>query len=347
MTFITRGKSNVWIQRIKNPLRLLNYIGLKLSYIFKWKKIPFYPLYIDVEPNNNCNFKCQHCQVTYWSKERIHLDKNSFSRILDQFPYLEKVKLQGMGEPLLNKQLISMLKLGEKHGLSMNFISNGSLCNQKIAEQLAQLNNTSITFSIDGATAETFESIRIGGKFEEIRKNIQNLNRIRSGKKQPMLSVYAVVTNKNIYEVSQIVKLASDLGVDCITLQPFLSDWGKKEMKEYNNSIKANLNSKQLTSTLAEAKEIARENQIDFDINRGDFYSKQKKCPWAWKSTYISSDGDVVPCCILADSDTVKMGNVFEEDFAKIWNSEKYQDFRERIRTHNLPNYCENCYLKE
>lgn len=345
MAFLTKGKLNLWMQRVKNPLKLWNYIGIKLSYIFKWKKIPFYPFFIDVEPNNNCNFKCQHCQVTHWDKEKVHLDENSFSRILDQFPYLEQVKLQGMGEPLLNKQFIPMLNLGNKHGLSMSFTSNASLCNQKVAEQLVQLNNTSITFSLDGATAETFESIRIGGRFEQIKKNIQNLSRIRNGKKQPTLSIWTVVTDKNIHELPQLVKLASDLGVDDITLQLFLSDWGKNTIKEYNNSIKPNLNSKQLTATLAEAKEIADNNKIDLNIKHNDFYSKQNKCPWAWKNTYISSNGDVVPCCILADSDTVKMGNVFEEDFAKIWNSEKYQDFRERIRTHDVPSYCKNCYL--
>lgn len=346
MAFLTKTKLDIWVRRLKNPLRLWNYIGLKLSYIFKWNSMPFYPFYVDVEPNNNCNFKCQHCHVTYWDKERIHLDEKSWLHILHQFPYLEEVRLQGMGEPLLNKQFISMLNFGEKHGLLMSFTSNGSLCNQKIAEQLVQLKNTSITFSIDGATAETFESIRIGGKFEQIQKNIQNLNRIRSDKKQPTLSVWTVVTKKNIHELPQIVKLASDLGVDCITLQLFLSDWGKDEMKEYNSSIRTNLNSQQLSSTLAKAKKVARISKIDLNIKQDDFYSKQKKCPWPWKKTYISSNGDVVPCSILADSDTVKMGNVFEEDFAEIWNSKKYQDFRERIRTHNLASYCKNCYLE-
>lgn len=346
MAFLRNINLDIWAKRFKNPPRLWNYIGLKLSYIFKWKKVPFYPHFIDVEPNNNCNFKCQHCQVTYWNKGIIHLDEKSFSRILGQFPYLENVKLQGMGEPLLNKQLISMLKLGEKQSLSMCFTSNASLCNQKIAEQLVQLKNTSITFSLDGATAETFESIRIGGKFEQIKKNIRNLNNIRSRNKKLMVSAWTVVTTKNIHELPQIVKLASDLGIDYITFQLFISNWGKKKITEYNDSIKTDLNSKQLISNLAKAKEVASINNIDIDITSHNFYSKEKKCSWPWKSSYISSNGDVVPCCILADSHTVKMGNVFEEDFEKIWNSKKYQDFRERIRTHNLPNYCKNCYLE-
>lgn len=235
MAVFTRNRVNGWIKRLKKPFRLWNYIGLRISYIFKWKKIPFYPLYIDIEPNNNCNFKCHHCQVTHWSKESTHLTKDLFSQILDQFPYLEEVKLQGMGEPLLNKQLISMLSLGEERGLFMRFTSNASLCNQKVAEQLSQLQNTSITFSLDGSTAETFESIRVGGRFEQIQKNIRNLSQIRGSKKQPVLLAWTVVTNRNIHEVQQIVKMASDLGIDRITLQPFLSDWGKTEMQAYNN----------------------------------------------------------------------------------------------------------------
>ena len=70
-----------------------------------------------------------------------------------------------------------------------------------------------------------------------------------------------------------------------------------------------------------------------------------KPCPWAWKSAYIAANGDVVPCCVIADSAVANMGNVFEQDFKDIWNSPGYQELRERISTHDLPDYCKHCYL--
>ncbi|MGL5834318.1 MAG: radical SAM/SPASM domain-containing protein, partial [Waterburya sp.] len=332
--------SKFGLYQLKNPLKLLNLLGLKLAYHFRWQKVPFLPIYLDIEPNNNCNFKCSHCQVTHWDKPIAHIDANSFSHILKQFPNLIRVKLQGMGEPLLNKNLISMLTIGENRGISMRFISNGSLCNQKIAEQLATLKNTEITFSLDGATAEVFEKLRVGGKFAQVIENISNLVKIRNRKQQPVLSTWTVVNHNNIDEVPKIVELAGEIGLDQITLQPFVSDWGKEEMKEHTSSIQVDTNSNKFKDTLEKAKQIAQQESIDLNINTSNFFSEQKPCHWPWKSAYIASNGDVVPCCVLADSDIVKMGNVFEQDFTEIWNSKEYQNLRKKIKTHNLPSFC-------
>jgi radical SAM protein with 4Fe4S-binding SPASM domain len=331
--------------QLKYPLKIINFLGLKCSYYLRSKRVPFLPVAIDLEPNNNCNFKCPHCQVTYWDKPVEHIDTDSFSYIIKQFPNLIRIKLQGMGEPLLNKNLIPMLKQGEEKGISMWFISNGSLCNSKIAEQLATLKNTKITFSIDGASPEIFEKIRVGGKFAQVTKNIRNLAQIRGENKQPILSTWTVVNHQNIDEVPNIVELAGEMGVDRVTLQPFVSNWGKEDMKERANSMKVDLYSRKFAAIVKQAKQIANKNSIYLNVNYSNFYSKKKPCTWAWKSAHICSNGDVVPCSVLADSDTVKLGNVFEKDFSQIWNSQEYQDFRDKIRTHRIPDYCKACYL--
>lgn len=342
---MTKHKLSVVTDQVKHPLKFWNFIRLKLAYLLKSKVVPVLPVILDVEPNNNCNFKCQHCQVTHWHKPVVHLDEKSFAKILNQFPHLARVKLQGMGEPLLNQHFIPMLKMGEARGISMLFHSNGSICHAKNAEKLVELKNTTISFSFDGATAKTFEAIRPGSKFEQIKKNIKYFSQIRGSKKQPLLSIWTVITRDNIYELPQIVKLAKELGVDYITLQPHLTNWGKEEMKEYINHVKIHPDSEDTAVALTVAKQIAKQNSIDLNINQGDLYSKSKKCPWAWNSAHISANGDVSPCCIVSDANIAKMGNVFEQNFAEIWNSPAYQDFRERIRTHNLPNHCKNCYV--
>jgi radical SAM protein with 4Fe4S-binding SPASM domain len=345
---VSKELMKLWTYRfdqLRHPLRIWNYLGQKIAYRFGWKKVPFSPVAIDIEPTNTCNFKCQHCQVTHWDKKKAFLDENTFVNILNQFPYLSRIKLQGMGEPLLNKNLFSMLKAAEEREISIHFNSNGSLCNEEKAKHLAFLKKTEITFSLDGATPETFENIRIGGKLEKIKQNIKYLTQVRGTKRTPTISAWTVINNDNIKELPKIVELASDLGLDKITLQPFLSNWGKETMNEYIDSIRTDSNPETLTNALKEAEKVAQEKQIAIEINQHNFYSKTKKCPWVWKNTYICSNGDVVPCAIIGDSDVVKMGNIFEQDFADIWNSDKYQELRQRIKTNNLPEHCKNCYL--
>lgn len=116
-------------------------------------------------------------------------------------------------------------------------------------------------------------------------------------------------------------------------------------MKGYTAKVKVLQQSDNFITVLKESQRVASENQVDLRIFYGNFFSKKKKCAWPWTNVYIASNGDVVPCCNLADSDTIKMGNVFEKDFSEIWNSKEYQDLRDRIRTHNLPDFCKNCYI--
>ena len=84
--------------QLKYPLKILNFVELKLSYYLRSKRVSFLPVAIDLEPNNNCNFKCPHCQVTYWDKTTEHIDADSFSYILRQFPNLIRIKTQDLAK---------------------------------------------------------------------------------------------------------------------------------------------------------------------------------------------------------------------------------------------------------
>ena len=340
-----RGRIGALGAKPKYPIRLFNYLAVKLAYRFGWIRVPFLPVTLDIEPNNTCNFRCPHCQVPYWSKPASYLDEERFAAILRQAPHLVRIKLQGMGEPLLNKHLVGMLKLGEGRGVSMSFFSNGSVLADETAAALAGLDDTEITFSLDGASKETFEKIRAGGTFERTIENMKRLVAARGARREPVLSGWTLATRENIGELARIVRLAKDIGLDRLTIQTFLSDWGKEDMKARTDERKIDQDSEALAAAVAEAERTAREIGFDLGISRNDYYTRRRKCVWPWTGAYIAANGDVVPCCIIADSDTVKMGNVFERDFAEIWNSPAYREFRKRIRNHDLPGYCRNCYL--
>lgn len=332
------------LRRLSKPSRAVNYVGTRLGLHFKWERMPFLPTTLDVEPNNTCNFKCPHCQVTHWNKERTLLDEEGFGRILDQLPRLVRVKLQGMGEPLLNKKLVPMLEMGEARGLTMNITSNGSLVRGDVAQQLAGLNNTEIIFSIDGATAEVFEKMREGSKFEKVINNIRDFMKIRGERRQPVVSAWTVITQKNVHELSDIVRLCRELGLDFVTMQTFVSDWGKDDMVEHTHTVKVGNHSDVLERAVAEAERVGAVEGIEVRVARFDYYSTANKCPWPWTGSYIAANGDVVPCCIVADSDIAKLGNVFETSFEEIWNSPAYRELRRQIASDEIPHYCRNCY---
>jgi radical SAM protein with 4Fe4S-binding SPASM domain len=329
-------------RHVKKPRKLVNYTLLDVARIFHLSSVPALPAFIDIEPNNYCNFRCPHCQVTYWSKPRTNLDEEKLNAVLAQFPSLINVKLQGMGEPLLNKQTLPMLEAIHRRGIKTEIVTNGSVMTDTVRDTLLAL-GTEVHFSIDGATEDVFQSIRVGSSFNKVLENIKRLTSARRGKQQ-ILAARTVVTNQNAFQLADIVRLVADLKLDRLTLQLIMTDWGKTDMARVNAPKRVAI-SPELDEQSKKAKAEAERVALPLEIKTDDKYSRVKKCRWPWKSAYIASNGDVIPCCILADSDTVKMGNVFEEDFATIWNSEKYQELRRQIKAHDLPSFCKGCYV--
>jgi radical SAM additional 4Fe4S-binding domain len=64
----------------------------------------------------------------------------------------------------------------------------------------------------------------------------------------------------------------------------------------------------------------------------------------AFKSLYVSTEGKIVPCCVLAMPETWCMGDLNEEKLEKIWNNKQYRDLRKKIALNQIPQTCINCY---
>lgn len=327
------------LNNFKKPQILFNHIVLKFSYVLRLNHVPALPTTLDIEPNNWCNFKCDHCQVTHWDKPKSELSIERFTQIIKQFPNLLLVKVQGMGEPFLNKSTIGMLENLDSKGIQATTISNGSVITEKLIERLSKLKHTSIAFSMDGATKNTFEGIRIKGNFDKVVDNIKKLT-----KYCPNLDVsfWIVVTNKNYKECEATIDIARETGVNNITFQTYLSNWGKDEMAQKINDTKMEKLKINHNINLAVKEGDSKEVQVNrYD---GDYMTTSKPCKWPWTSMYIDASGNVVPCCVLADSDTMSFGNVFEENVKNIWNSKKYISFRKRHATGDIPDVCKACY---
>lgn len=141
-----------------------------------------------------------------------------------------------------------------------------------------------------------------------------------------------------------MIKIAKRMNVDAVALQLNLTDWGKSTWTRITEKLR--LDEKDLTN-IKLAKIEAKKNDLLFFIN--DSYTlfkknKTQKCAWPWGGTYISSDGYVVPCCLIADPHVYNFGNVFTQEFSQIWNNKKYRRFRKNIKANKIPSFCKNCY---
>jgi radical SAM protein with 4Fe4S-binding SPASM domain len=72
-------------------------------------------------------------------------------------------------------------------------------------------------------------------------------------------------------------------------------------------------------------------------------------CQRPWTLSYVTANGNVLPCCIspwtAKDYPGAVLGNAFAQEFSAIWNGERYQQFRKDFETDVPPDPCRGCGL--
>ena len=70
-------------------------------------------------------------------------------------------------------------------------------------------------------------------------------------------------------------------------------------------------------------------------------------CNWPWEAIAINTNGSVSVCCSV-EEEKDDFGNIFDQPFEELWNSEKYQDARAYIKNRkdekrDAKNICIGC----
>jgi radical SAM protein with 4Fe4S-binding SPASM domain len=337
------NKYLIWFPKKKIMFKLYNFIKFLISKKSKSLNLNYLPITMDIEPTTGCNFRCTMCQVSSPNFISKNLDYEMFKQVIDGNKQLLKIKLQGMGEPLVNNNFFNMVEYASKYSIVSEITTNGSLLNQNNILKLQQSNLSRITVSIDGATPGVFEKIRVKSNFETVISNCKNL--ISSYKKRiirPEISAWCVIQNDNVNQFEEIYDLCKEIGFDRLTYQFHISGWGKDEWNNINKDKKIEINS--IKEKIVKVKNRGIMEGMEINIFEENLLTFSKQCVWPWESSYISKTGDVVPCCIIGDEKVVSFGNIKENSFKEIWNSKNYKSFRENIRKNKIPDYCKNCY---
>jgi pyrroloquinoline quinone biosynthesis protein E len=324
--------------------KIYNLMIYYLSRKFKYHYLFFKPIVMDIEPTTGCNFRCTMCQVSSENFVAKNLDLKLFKKVIVENQQLIKIKLQGMGEPLINKNFHEMVSFANKFGIAVEFVTNGSLLTRENINKLSDNLLSTISISIDGATKETFENIRVKSNFDVVIANVKNLiNHFKSKKNKTEIKALSLIQKKNFHEIENITKICKDLGFDNLAFQVQMTGWGKEEWENINKAQDINYSKLDKDYFL---KILKKYNSKSFkaEVITDNILSFKKQCSYPYENPYLSANGKIVPCCMIADDAVVNFGSVSEYSFSKIWNSKDYQDFRKGIKQNIIKNFCKNCY---
>ncbi len=141
-----------------------------------------WPRWMEFNLSNSCNLQCIQCNGDLSSSIRIHREKrpaqpavygDDFFEDLRLFlPHLEACQFAG-GEPFLGSENFRAWDIVAEVApdLTCRVVTNATQWNKRVERVLEQV-RIAPTFSIDGITRDTYESIRIDSDYDAVMTNI-------------------------------------------------------------------------------------------------------------------------------------------------------------------------------
>jgi MoaA/NifB/PqqE/SkfB family radical SAM enzyme len=324
---------------------------------------PPLPREIQIEVTGACNLACKMCLVRYRPKlgrRSGALCFHTFRRIVDDLPELEQVTLQGLGEPLLAPDLDRMIAYAAKRDIRIGFNTNGTFLTRDRSEALVRAGLAWLHVSVDGASAQTYESIRDGSDFAVVARNVRDLVDVRRelATKLPVLSLVFVAMRRNVDELPELVILAHDWGVDRLFVQNLSHTFSDTDPAGTYSQIRRFAESEALfaeperaAQAFTRARAVADELGVELRLPRLAEPERRPRaagepgCHWPFESAYVTHRGLVQPCCMVMGADRAVLGDASERGFAAVWRDAPYADFRARLADGDPPDVCRGCSL--
>jgi radical SAM protein with 4Fe4S-binding SPASM domain len=328
---------------------------------------PALPGHLQVEVTGACNLRCRMCLVRYrppLARADASMTLADITRLLDELPDLERLTLQGLGEPLLVRDLVDMVRVAAARGVEVGFNTNGTLLTEAKGRALIEAGLSWLCVSIDGATAETFESIRDGANFQRVVANTRAFaeQRRRLGATQLDLAITFVAMRSNVAELPDLVALAAELGVPRVRVQNLSHDFDDcdpagsyAEIREFarHEALWHDDDTATAQRIFAKADDLATALGVDLRLPEVTAVEapavpvavtpRDARCSWPWDGAYVTHDGTVQPCCMVMGSDRVGLGNVSTESFPVVWRARDYERFRDGLMSGPAHEVCQGC----
>ena len=143
------------------------------------------PTYLQVEPVGQCNLRCQMCAIQFRQDgppfgPLAFMAFDKFTDLIDTWTGLEELHLQGLGEPMMHPRFFDMVAYAAARGVLISTNSNLTLLNERRAQACVASGLDCLHVSIDGATAETYERIRVRSHLDKVVRNLGLLRTARS-----------------------------------------------------------------------------------------------------------------------------------------------------------------------
>ena len=169
-----------------------------------------------IEPTVACNLDCITCFRNAWEQPIGRMTETTFERIfaaLRELSPIPSVYFGGIGEPLFHPKTVEWIRRIKGLGVKVELITNGTILNEKIAQQLIDAGLDVLWVSLDGATPESFADVRLGAELPNVISNLQRFIKMRAPGHypKPEIGIAFVAMKRNIADLPKVIKIGKSL----------------------------------------------------------------------------------------------------------------------------------------
>ena len=274
---------------------------------------------ISIEPTSHCQLSCDMCPHGDMSRIKGFMDWNLYCKIIDDIRAIgpiRKLHMQVLGESFLHPRMVDMINYAEGVAHELHVNTNGlPFKDPALRKAIIESSLSSLTFSINAFTRETYEKMQGRDKFEEcvdaFSKLIVDQQLATPGghgpNVGPQLLAKMVLCDTNRHEWELFKAYWERFGAYKAVYKETMDWHGSKE--EYSRN----------------------------------FHDKIRwRCHYLWNNMTILWDGNVVPCCIDWDGE-VSFGNAKDAHLLDIFTGTTACLFRNDHKWKMYAELCKNC----
>jgi MoaA/NifB/PqqE/SkfB family radical SAM enzyme len=205
-----------------NPRRALN-AALCLAEMSAGRAVLHsHPFYLRVNVSEICNLRCPGCSARHVAEPNgadssAIMSFDLFRKAVNDFlPFALKVNLYDEGEPLLSPGVFRMVRYLSQHRIGACISSHFSLpLSDDRMEELVCCGLEHLIVAVDGATQETYERYRVGGRLDLVLANLRRLIALQRALPRAPLRVEMQFLrfDYNRHEEPAALALAKEIGV--------------------------------------------------------------------------------------------------------------------------------------
>ncbi len=296
------------------------------------------------EVTRSCNLACSHCRAS--SKLGPYPNelttKECFQLIDEIASFGSLLVILTGGEPLLREDIFQIIEYGRKKGLKLVMAPNGTLLNEENVKKIIASGIKRISVSLDGPDETSHDQLRqVPGAFKRAQEGIERAKSLGLE-----FQINSTISKRNIKSLSEIMKLAKDLGAKAHHIFLLVPTGRAKEM------VNEELSSQEYEEALKLFSQEKKNSPLDLKATCAPHFNRillqehaDKACSLAGRGCmggvsfcFISHTGDLQPCGYLE----IKCGNVRDQGFKKAWlNSEVFSNLRDFSKYKGKCGVCE------